>query len=611
MISLPPEKIVLAECPDFSIGPLRVRPPLREIEAKSGAETIEPRVMQVLVALWRSRSAVVSRSHLIDSCWDGRVIGDDAVHRCIARVRRIGEAFGAFRLTTIARVGYRLEADITVASELVLALQPVVRASDDPSLAAFAAAFEAELSHALTRAPGLTVLGRAPVQRFAGGDAEALAEELGATHALSGAMRAVGQHIRVTLQLVDIESGKTIARKQIDADPTDFGCAPDDVAHSVARALGVDAVERPRHGVPPQTYADFSEIRQIENAMRTRDLTVKHIGLLETWTTQFPRFAAGWGMLACCRAYLAEFDNDEDGELSARARTAAHSALALDPRCSDAYIAISIASHAPDAQIEKVEAAMRAVEFAPSDPAANFVAGAARMSVGHTKRALGFLERGQNLDPGRGYSSFVFLTALHAVGRKADAAAFVASLDRDDSPYRIWARFFLALENGDWIDARSLFAEAPEAFHPPVELAAVLDVGRYLKDLEPAERRSTLERLFDAAPQGTLFLTAIACNLGEANLAFARLLLAIDSGRPVRNLTGTNWAIPRAYSKAVLFDSCRAPLVADPRFPTLAARLGLTRFWIETQDWPDCAEGAPYDFRALCLAAEAATSQRI
>jgi len=64
--------------------------------------------MQVLVALNRRRGDVVSRDELILSCWGGRAVGDDAINRCIARIRRLSETHGGFSVETIPRVGYRL-----------------------------------------------------------------------------------------------------------------------------------------------------------------------------------------------------------------------------------------------------------------------------------------------------------------------------------------------------------------------------------------------------------------------------------------------------------------------------------------------------------------------
>ena len=70
---------------------MRVRPATREVAADGAPEALEPRVMQVLVALARRRGEVVSRDELILSCWGGRAVGDDAINRCIARIRRLAE----------------------------------------------------------------------------------------------------------------------------------------------------------------------------------------------------------------------------------------------------------------------------------------------------------------------------------------------------------------------------------------------------------------------------------------------------------------------------------------------------------------------------------------
>jgi DNA-binding winged helix-turn-helix (wHTH) protein len=99
----------LAREADFQLGAMLVRPSLREVCAGTRRQTLEPRVMQVLVALARMDGQVVSRDELIDACWAGRIVGEDAINRCIGRLRRLAEDFeGAFSIETVIRVGYRL-----------------------------------------------------------------------------------------------------------------------------------------------------------------------------------------------------------------------------------------------------------------------------------------------------------------------------------------------------------------------------------------------------------------------------------------------------------------------------------------------------------------------
>lgn len=104
----PPVPIELAREANFALGQAEVCPSLRQFTANGIVETIEPRVMQVLVSLARRAGEVVARDELVASCWDGRVVGEDAIQRAVAKVRKLGETSGIFTVETIPKVGYRL-----------------------------------------------------------------------------------------------------------------------------------------------------------------------------------------------------------------------------------------------------------------------------------------------------------------------------------------------------------------------------------------------------------------------------------------------------------------------------------------------------------------------
>jgi DNA-binding winged helix-turn-helix (wHTH) protein/Tol biopolymer transport system component len=97
---------------DFSLGGLTIHPSTREVSAGDRRESIEPRVMQVLVALARGEGGVLSRDQLIELCWGGRLVSDDAINSSVAKVRALAAltAPSAFEIETIPRVGYRLHA---------------------------------------------------------------------------------------------------------------------------------------------------------------------------------------------------------------------------------------------------------------------------------------------------------------------------------------------------------------------------------------------------------------------------------------------------------------------------------------------------------------------
>lgn len=102
--------IVLAHEEPFRLGGIEVKPAIRSVSANGKHEIVEPRVMQVLVALARADGTVLSREDLIAMCWEGRIVGDDAINRVMSRLRRIGDGIGkrSFVVETVTRVGYRL-----------------------------------------------------------------------------------------------------------------------------------------------------------------------------------------------------------------------------------------------------------------------------------------------------------------------------------------------------------------------------------------------------------------------------------------------------------------------------------------------------------------------
>ena len=104
------ERLDLAHAQDFALGDLIVHPSTREIESAAGNLVLEPRVMQVLVTLHRAQGRVVSREDLQTCCWEGRIVGDDAINRVLSRLRRVADGIGggSFRIETITKVGYRL-----------------------------------------------------------------------------------------------------------------------------------------------------------------------------------------------------------------------------------------------------------------------------------------------------------------------------------------------------------------------------------------------------------------------------------------------------------------------------------------------------------------------
>lgn len=108
-----PLALTAAELPRrgrFRLSRTLVDPATRLVKGPGGETAIEPRVMQVLLALAEARGEVVTRATLISRCWGGQIVGDDAINRAVGEVRRLARTTGGggFAVETISRTGYRL-----------------------------------------------------------------------------------------------------------------------------------------------------------------------------------------------------------------------------------------------------------------------------------------------------------------------------------------------------------------------------------------------------------------------------------------------------------------------------------------------------------------------
>jgi DNA-binding winged helix-turn-helix (wHTH) protein len=107
-ISLRARSVDLSIEPGFVLGRAWVDPEAHEFTIAGKRARMQPRPLKVLVALHDKQGRVVSRDELIDRCWDGRIIGNDVINRCISLLRSFAAESGGFEIETISGAGYRL-----------------------------------------------------------------------------------------------------------------------------------------------------------------------------------------------------------------------------------------------------------------------------------------------------------------------------------------------------------------------------------------------------------------------------------------------------------------------------------------------------------------------
>jgi DNA-binding winged helix-turn-helix (wHTH) protein/tetratricopeptide (TPR) repeat protein len=143
LASIGQPQVPLAKRPDFDLAGTRVYPSRLLLEGPTSTLPLERRVMEVLLAFVDANGAVLSRDELMERCWPGVVVGDDAVHRVIGGLRKAAAATGgSFVIETIPRIGYRLKSntslvvaparETTEGAETLDSPQPVASTTPEP-----------------------------------------------------------------------------------------------------------------------------------------------------------------------------------------------------------------------------------------------------------------------------------------------------------------------------------------------------------------------------------------------------------------------------------------------------------------------------------------------
>ena len=339
-------RIRLASEPPLTLGDLRIEPMLRRLAHRDGREElIEPRVMQVLVALAKADGGVVTRDALLESCWDGAIVGEDAIERVIGRIRRLAERFEAFRLETVTKVGYRLlpraESTATApgADGPSICVLPFLNMSDDPQQTYFSDGMTEDVITDLSKVSTLSVLARTTsfsLREISVGAPE-LAGRLGVSHLLEGSVRKADGRVRVTAQLIDGATGMHLWAERYDRPASDIFALQDELSCAIVEALRLHLLPQEREAIEqrgthhPEAYElyllarryylgagiDFGELRQLEAIER----------LCRRAVALDPDYAQAWSLIAAAQtALLCHLNVPGDG-----GREAIERALAIDP----------------------------------------------------------------------------------------------------------------------------------------------------------------------------------------------------------------------------------------------------------------------------------------
>lgn len=314
-----------------------------------------------------------------------------------------------------------------------LAVLPFANRSSVAEDAFFVEGLHDDILVQLSRMGSLRAISRTSVQRFRNSDLPlgAIAESLGVSTILEGAVQRSGNRIRVSMQLVDARTERHLWAERWDKEVTPENllaiqkALAVDIAHALEVSLGPE--EEERLGAPRtqdlQAYDAFL-MAQSRWSRLTLEETRQAVTLFQEAVDRDPRFAEARAGLAAAQATLATFTarNHAVTRDFEAAEAQADTALALRPGLAYAQLAKGIAElGARRNPIVADSFFQAALARRPGDPVIRLWHARALMTFGRFDEAVGVIREALLLDPLSPLVHAHLGLALWGAGQSAEA----------------------------------------------------------------------------------------------------------------------------------------------------------------------------------------------
>lgn len=618
--------IDLAREAEFDLGPLHVRPATCEVKWNGTSETLQRRVMQVLVVLAQSRGSVVSQDDLVARCWRGLSVTDDAIFRCISKLRKLAADFpdDPFSIETIPGVGYRLTspsvgdaaieqaehsdrrfplrawASAAALAALILVgaaiwidqnrapykphptqvtVRPFEALNDAENVRSLARRIPNEVVNELGDSQIAAVLGAG---QTSGGPSRISSPQFGLT--VTGIVRDDAQTTSVNVRLEDAATHEALWATEFKRDSREASDLPLEIAARVADEI--NAVIFARGANPPLTdNSALSALLQVGDMIREggNDTWAQELERAQAIVASHPEFALGHDVLAYAYA-----DAARNVDVPARARAMndaarreANLTLKLDPEDAGAYAILSDLESPYNYRAQE-GVLLRGILLAkhPKAPLAGLYSAEGRLldNVGRLRESLPLRLTAHAIDTW-GAPKTAQLARIYANIENMPAARSWI-----EKGFRLWPNHGGVRRVRQYIAG---FYEQPAtalkildslaAQASPDESNAIWRIYVAARAAQsPKVTATAIDRIRGIADQGKLpreIEIMMIAGLGEAGQAIEEANSALD-----RHQVLQAW---------FLFTPVTQNLRQDPGFVGLASRMGLINYWRETGKLPD------------------------
>ena len=269
--------------------------------------SLRPKSLEVLCALVANAGQLVTKEQLFATVWQKTVVTDDALVQCVGDIRVALNDYQQRIVRTVPRRGYiftstvvpqmgvrpsetkrtltrpeiiasvggllpwlrrhRLSATLAglavavaaiawmgtgvhggrqgAAPSLSIVVLPLVNLNGDPQQEYFAEGLTEDLTTDLSRIPGSFVIARSSAYSFRGKaiDVRDIGRQLGVRYALEGSVQRLDEQVRLNVQLIDMENGRTLWADRFDSSRRDLVALQQRVTGTIARSLHLELIE--------------------------------------------------------------------------------------------------------------------------------------------------------------------------------------------------------------------------------------------------------------------------------------------------------------------------------------------------------------------------------
>jgi TolB-like protein/predicted Zn-dependent protease len=319
-----------------------------------------------------------------------------------------------------------------------IAVLPLQNLSDEKENAFFADGVQDELLSNLSKIKDLKVISRTSVMQYKSGarrNLKEIAQQLGVSNVVEGSVRRSGDHVRVSVQLIDAHTDRHLWGENYDRKVADSVSLQGELATEIANAVGATlspqekarVVAKPTNN--PAAYDAYLRARAIPvgwgfNAEGDVESAIR---LYREAVKLDPNFTLAWAYLSIAQIESYRLGVQQNAARLGASKDSLDRALALDPNLSEVHLARGYHhANANDYTAALVEF-RRAEQGLPNSADVIQAIALVQRALGHWDEAVADLQRAVELDPRNVRASNNLALTYCAMRRFPEA---LATLDR-------------------------------------------------------------------------------------------------------------------------------------------------------------------------------------